>query len=287
MASKAMTYSLKYCYKRHMLGAPARRLITNPLLTELVGSYMNKPESVRLIDGFVRRNGLDLSEYIPENYRCFNDFFTRRIRPEARPVDMEPTHLISPCDGHMSAYRINADSVFNIKDSEYSIYDLVGDRELGDEYLRGTCVILRLGVENYHRYCYIDNGTKSRNRRIDGRYHPVQPIVVHNHPVFRQNTREYTVMDTENFGKVVQIEVGACLVGRIKNLDEACKTHRGREKGMFQFGGSTIVLLFKQGAVKLPEAVFTETALGAERPVKLGQMIGTAAAVREPVCAAK
>lgn len=276
MAGKAVTYSLKYCYNRHMRGALARKVITCPLLTELVGSYMNKPSSVRLIDGFVRRNELDLSDYESEAYGCFNDFFTRRVRPETRPIDTEPSHLISPCDGYMSAYRINSDSVFSIKNSEYSISDLVGDAELADEYLSGVCIVLRLGVENYHRYCYIDEGTKSRNRRIKGKYHPVQPIVVYSRPVFRQNTREYTVMDTENFGRVVQIEVGACLVGRILNHDEACRTHRGREKGLFQFGGSTIVLLFKNGALKLPEQLYSDTAKGRELPVKLGQHIGNA-----------
>lgn len=277
MAGKAVTYSLKYCYNRQMLGAPARKLITHPLFTELIGSYMDKPSSARLIDGFVRRNGIELSEYQDASYGCFNDFFTRRVKPELRPIDREPTHLISPCDGYMSAYRISADSVFSIKQSDYSIYDLVADRELANRYLNGVCVILRLDVENYHRYCYIDEGTKSRNVRINGRYHPVQPIVVYKRPVFRQNTREYTVMNTENFGSVVQIEVGACLVGRIVNHDEVCRTHRGREKGFFQFGGSTIVLLFEKNAVELPESVFAMTATGRETPVKLGQQIGTAA----------
>ena len=83
---------------------------------------------------------------------------------------------------------ISGDSVFSIKDSYYNIEDLVGGSSIAGEYLNGTCLVLRLGVENYHRYCYIDDGFKSGNHRIPGRYHPVQPIVVRKQPVFVQNT---------------------------------------------------------------------------------------------------
>ena len=213
------------------------------------------------------------------DYASFNDFFTRSIKPGARPVSFDPDVLISPCDGYMSAYRISSDSVFSIKDSYYNVEDLVGGSEIAQEYLSGTCLVLRLGVENYHRYCYIDDGFKSRNYHIPGRYHPVQPIVVRKHPVFIQNTREYTVLYTKNFGIVTQIEVGACLVGRICNHHEAGVIRRGEEKGYFCFGGSTIVLLFKEGAVNIPQEVFDATSEGKEAIVKYGEAIGRKAGV--------
>ena len=150
----------------------------------------------------------------------------------------------------------------------------VGGSSIAGEYLNGTCLVLRLGVENYHRYCYIDDGFKSGNHRIPGRYHPVQPIVVRKQPVFVQNTREYTVLNTKNFGTVTQIEVGACLVGRICNHHEACIIHRGEEKGFFEFGGSTIVLLFKEGTVDIPQEVFDATLSDKEAIVKYGSAIG-------------
>ena len=265
--------ALKYIYK-YRIGKPVRKVMTHPLITAAAGAYMNTAASVRRIVPFIEANSIDLDDYEQADYKCFNDFFTRRIRPELRPVDMRPEDLISPCDGHLSAYRISPDSVFTIKDSEYNIYDLVGGDRIASEYLNGLCLVLRLGVENYHRYCYIDNGTKGRNYHIRGRYHTVQPIAVRKHPVFVQNTREYTVLHTENFGDVIQIEVGACLVGRIKNHDEACNIRRGREKGMFMFGGSTIVLMFKEGKATVPGTVFAATAKGEEIPVLYGQQIG-------------
>ena len=267
--------TLSFAYKRR-IGKPVQKLLTHPLITAAAGAYMNTAASVKRIEPFAEKNSIDLSEYQKEDYRCFNDFFTRRIKPERRPVDMEPGCLISPCDGYLSVYRISCDSVFTIKDSEYNIFDLVGGSPIASQYINGLALVLRLGVENYHRYCYIDNGMKSRNYHINGRYHTVQPIAVRKHPVFVQNTREYTVMHTENFGDVTQIEVGACLVGRIKNHDEACKVTRGREKGYFMFGGSTIVLLFKEDTITLPGTVFSANAKGEEIPVLYGQRIGRA-----------
>ena len=271
MSKRTMTLGLKYCYTK--IGKPTRCIITNPLLTAIVGAYMDTKNSARRIDGFVRRNKIDMSDYVNDKYRCFNDFFTRRLKPGARPIDTNPDTLISPCDGYLSAYRISGDSEFAIKDSYYNVEDLVGGDEIASEYLKGTCLVLRLGVENYHRYCYIDNGFKSRNYHIKGRYHPVQPIVVRKHPVFKQNTREYCLLETENFGTVTQIEVGACMVGKINNHHEAGVTHRGSEKGMFLFGGSTIVLLFKEGVLDIPDDVFAATAKGQEAIVKYGEAI--------------
>ena len=278
MASKKMTLGLKYCYCTR-IGRPARCIMTQPFVTALMGAYMDTRLSAKRIEGFVRRNGIDMSDYVDCGYRCFNDFFTRRIKPEARPIDRDTDVLISPCDGYLSAYRISSDSVFSIKDSYYNVEDLVGGSEIAQEYLSGTCLVLRLGVENYHRYCYIDDGFKSRNYHIPGRYHPVQPIVVRKHPVFIQNTREYTVLYTKNFGIVTQIEVGACLVGRICNHHEAGVIRRGEEKGYFCFGGSTIVLLFKEGAVNIPQEVFDATSEGKEAIVKYGEAIGRKAGV--------
>ena len=272
MTSKKMTIGLSYCYCRH-LGLPARRIMTNPILMAVVGAYMDTPLSTRRIEHFIRANRLDMSDYKKQDYRCFNDFFTRQVKGGARPVNMDPDTLISPCDGYMSAYRISADSEFAIKRSWYNVDDLVGGAQIAADYMNGICLVLRLGVENYHRYCYIDDGFKSRNRHIKGRYHPVQPIVVRKRPVFMQNTREYCVLYTENFGPVVQIEVGACLVGKIENYREAGVTRRGEEKGLFRFGGSTIVLLFKDGVLDLPQEVFDDTLRGIDRPVRFGSAI--------------
>jgi phosphatidylserine decarboxylase len=215
-----------------------------------------------------------MSEYEEEQYKCFNDCFTRKIKEGKRPFPKDKSILPSPCDGKASVYRITGDTVLPVKGSYYTITDLLCDKELASAYNGGTCVVIRLAVDDYHRYSYIDNGTKEENTFIKGVLHTVQPIAFNMYPVFVRNSREYTVMHTENFGDVVQVEVGALMVGRIQNFHGAGKILRGEEKGMFLFGGSTIVLLFKEENVEINQELFENTEKGLETIVKLGEPVG-------------
>lgn len=263
---------LKFSYGT-IIGKPVKWIITDPVISAVAGKFMDTPLSKFLIDGFISNNGIETENYIAEDCRCFNDYFTRRIKPELRPVNYDEDVLISPCDGMMSAYRLSPECEFSIKDSYYNVQELLQNEALAKKYQDGICLVLRLGVDNYHRYCYIDDGEKSDNCYIHGRYNPVMPLVSLQHPVYRQNSREYCIMHTKNFGDVVQMEVGACLVGRIVNHDGAGYMKRGEEKGMFQYGGSTIVLLLREGVIDLPEEVFEKTKVHIETPVLYGAKI--------------
>jgi phosphatidylserine decarboxylase len=141
------------------------------------------------------------------------------------------------------------------------------------DYQGGTCLVFRLCVDNYHRYGYMDNGVILENKPLKGKLHTVRPIAVNQYPVFIQNAREYTVIETENFGTVAQIEVGAMMIGKIKNHQTSGSVQRGAEKGMFLYGGSTIVLLLEKGYGNLPEECFRATEEGYEIPVKFGQVL--------------
>ena len=116
MTSKKMAVGLTCCYFKH-LGWPARQIMTNPILTAIIGAYMDTKLSTRRISGFIRANALNMSDYIKQDYRCFNDFFTRQVKAGARPINTDRDTLISPCDGYMSAYKISSDSEFSIKNS--------------------------------------------------------------------------------------------------------------------------------------------------------------------------
>lgn len=242
----------------------------------VAGKFMDSSMSRPLIRRFVRKNHIDLTEYTATRYRSFNDCFTRRIRPEMRPIPHDPRALISPCDGRLSAYRIREGLVMPIKQSWYSVSDLLGGDSVAEEYRDGVCLVFRLCVDNYHRYCYIDSGTKGRNVFLPGQLHTVRPIALSQVPVFIRNCREYTVMETAAFGPVTQIEVGALLVGKILNHHEQARFHRGDEKGMFLYGGSTIVLLLRRDAADLPEKYFEVTDRGDETPVLMGTILGYA-----------
>ncbi len=256
-------------------GRMALKVLTAPWVSKAAGAFCDSKLSRPLIKGFVKKNGIDLSEYVTDKFACFNDCFTRQIRPELRPVCQDDEALVSPSDGLLSAYPITEGMVFPAKQSEYSVASMLGDEALAKEFEGGVALVIRLCVQHYHRYCYLDSGSKGENVFIRGRLHTVQPIALRSRPVFCENCREYTVMDTEHFGKVAQCEIGAMLVGKIRNHHGAGQMTRGQEKGMFLYGGSTIVLLLQKGAAVLPEAYFQATEQGIETPVKYGQKIGS------------
>ena len=163
-----------------------------------------------------------------------------------------------------------------IRDSHYTISSLLHSKKLAQRYHGGYCLVYRLCVNHYHRYCYVDSGQKSRNFFIPGRLRTVRPVALREVPVFTENSREYTLIRTEKFGTVVQMEVGAMLVGRIVNHEEKGSTIRGKEKGYFQYGGSTIIVLIEPEQVQIREDILQSSALAKEVPVKMGEVIGHA-----------
>lgn len=265
--------SLKFLYK-NSFGRIILKVITLPFVSSLVGAYMNSGLSKGRIDKFIRTNGINMEDYEKAEFKSFNEFFTRKIKAEKRPFPKEKSVLFSPCDGKLSAYKISKDTVLPVKGSSYTISQLLDNPDLAKEYEGGSCLVFRLAVDDYHRYCYIDNGTKTDNVKIKGKLHTVQPIALNMMPVFVQNSREYTVLHTENFGDVVQIEVGALCVGKIKNHHGSGKITAGQEKGMFLFGGSTIILLIHKDEAEIQQEFFKNTENSLETIVKMGEPIG-------------
>lgn len=257
--------------------APGRRIISRlvrPGVSEFAGRVMDSRISSLFISRFVRKNGIKLSEYVPTRYRSYNDFFTREIKTESRSFPDDVNVLASPCDGKVTAHRISDRLVMKIKGTDYSIKSLLLNRELCEEFAGGYCVIIRLSVDNYHRYAYIDDGYKTDNYYIAGLFHTVNPVAMEHNNIYYENSREYTVIDTEHFGRIVQMEVGALAVGRIVNYDGEGQIERGAEKGYFEFGGSTVVLLLKSEQVRIDDVFLKNTEEGFETFIKLGERLG-------------
>ena len=249
-------------------------ILTDRRLSELCGAWLDSPFSGWLIPFFVRHNGIRLEEYDTRGMKSFNDCFSRKILPGLRPVDMNPDSLIAPCDGLLKAFRIRRDTVLNVKEAGYTLSSLLGSSRLAAHFEDGLCLVFRLRVDHYHRYCYVDSGVKSRNLFIPGCLHTVRPAALEAYPVFTTNCREYALIRTENFGTVVQMEVGAMLVGRICNHRQEGSVLRGEEKGFFQYGGSTVIVLLQKGKALLDSGITEASLSGRETPVKLGQKIG-------------
>lgn len=161
---------------------------------------------------------------------------------------------------------------FFIKGSHYSAVELLGDAA---RFAGGICLIFRLMPANYHRYCFIDDAALEECGAIPGALHCVRPIALEREPVYAHNSRAWTLMRTDHFGTVAQIEIGALLVGRIVNepFPPGTGIRRGQEKGRFKFGGSTIALLFEPGRIAL-NALFCFRTEVEEHSVRQGQAIG-------------
>ncbi len=268
-----MSGILKFLY--HTIpGRVVLKVLVSPTISKIGGAYMDSKVSKIHIRNFIKKNAIDMSQYIPCEYSCFNEFFTRKIIEEKRPVAMEADKFISPCDGRLSAYRISETSDFYIKNSHYKIEDLLKDSTSAPDYKGGVCLIFRLCVDDYHRYIHVDNGTVIENKAVEGILHTVRPIAVNQYPVFVQNSREYSIIETEHFGTIAQIEVGALMIGKIKNHHKEGEVVKGTEKGMFLYGGSTIVVLLQAGKVDIPQEYFEATEQDLETRVKCGSAIG-------------
>lgn len=258
------------------LGRAALRPLIAPPVSKLAGRFLSSRWSVGLIKPFIRKNGIDMAPFEPVRYRSYNEFFSRKIRPEARPIDAHPEALIAPCDSKLTALPISPKSTFVLKHTPYTVESLLRNAELAHQYEGGWALIFRLTVDDYHRYCYVDDGEKTENVRIPGVLHTVNPIANDHYPIYKENSREYSILHSNIFGDVVMMEVGALLVGKIVNHHEQAQVSRGQEKGYFQFGGSTVVLLLKKDAARIDEAIVQNSLEQAETKVQMGEAIGWA-----------
>ncbi len=125
------------------------------------------------------------------------NFFTRKIKAEERPVEMDEEVLISPCDGKVSVYPICEkenlrSSIRLIQQSNYFRTHI-----WQKHYYGGWIYILRLTVDDYHRYCYVADGIKSSQKKIKGILHTVNPVANDACPIYKMNAREYCLLKTE------------------------------------------------------------------------------------------
>lgn len=257
--------------------APGRLLLrglTRPWFSRLGGRVMDSRLSALAVPGFIRRHEIDMSGCVKTRFSSFNDFFTRELVPAARPADMDPAALISPCDGRLTVWPVTADGRLPVKGVEYTLAELLRDDALAERFRGGLLWLFRLCPEDYHRYVWPAEGVPGPTTRIPGVFHTVQPLERGQRPVYRENTRQYRTLKTA-FGTAVMMEVGALLVGRIVDLPGGeGPVRRGQEKGYFAFGGSTVILITPSGSV-VPDGPFAAaSANGEETSVRQGQRVG-------------
>ena len=258
------------------VGRGILKLLIQPCISRMAGCFLDSSLSKWLIAPFVRKTGIDLTQYQGCPYASYNAFFTRRIVPALRPVDQNAKSLIAPCDSRLSVYPVTMEGTVTIKNTSYTMESLFRSRKLAEKYEGGWLLVFRLAVDDYHRYCYIDEGTKTRNYHIPGVFHTVNPLANDVYPIYKENTREFSILKSRNFGRVLMMEVGALLVGRIVNHHQERTVRRGEEKGYFEFGGSTVILCLEKGQAVIDEDILCNSEAGIETKVKFGEKIGRA-----------
>lgn len=259
----------------HALTRMLLRPFLSPAVSDICGKFLSTRLSRRIVPSFVKKNHIDLGIYERQEFDSYNAFFTRKIKAEQRPINEQKNILISPSDGKVTAYPITQKGRFWIKHTQYTAAQLLKDERLAERYMGGWIYVIRLTVDDYHRYCYVADGRKSRQRKIRGVLHTVNPVANDYYPIYKMNSREYCILKTKELGTILLMEVGALMVGKISNHEEdSAQVKRGDEKGMFEFGGSTIVVMTEPGMAEPDKDIIQNTKAQAETLVKMGEPIG-------------
>lgn len=247
------------------------KIFSTRFCANLVAKYMNSGLSKKRIDKTIRENNIDMSLFQQKEWKSFNDFFLRQKKN--LNFDNNPKHFVSPCDSKLLVFKLNKDAKFDIKKSNYSLKNII-DKDLTKDYQNGYALIFRLEVGDYHHFHFIDDGERDEYKFIKGKLHTVQPIAYEKRKVFHTNCREYTILHTKNFDDIVEVEVGAMLIGKIRNNPNIQKFKKGEEKGYFEFGGSTIILFVKENIIDIDNDILLNSTLGKETIVSVGEKIG-------------
>ena len=254
--------------------------IKKKMTSRISGYYCDRALSKAKISKFVNEFKIDMNLFeIPEKgFKNFNEFFYRKLKKDRIHIASDEADFISPCDGRILAYEaIDINMLIQIKGITYSLAELIGQDSINLNYAEGTCLIVRLSPENYHRFHFVDQGTCSPTTKIKGFYYSVNPTSINRiNKLFCSNKREWSVLNSANFGEILYVEVGATFVGSIiQTYNHHGRVNKGDEKGYFKFGGSTVILFLKKDVLKIDKDIIEQTKKGIECRVSMGERIGS------------
>ncbi len=246
-------------------------------LSAWYGAKMNRSSSVKKIKGFINQLdiNIDEAEKSISDFTSFNDFFYRKLKPSARPIE---NSFVSPGDGKMLGFENISDiHSFFVKGRKFTLKEFLGNEELAKNHKNSSLIILRLAPNDYHRYHFPYDGVPSEMTKIKGDYFSVSPYALASNftKVFCENKREYCILSSEEKGEIIVAPVGATMVGTIIETYKPNQSiKKGDEMGYFAFGGSTIVLLVDKNKLKIDADILENTKNRIETFVKMGEKIG-------------
>lgn len=266
---------LNFLYGSRCGGVLRRLFVTRPWFSHLHGWCKRRACSRGAIQQFISQYGVNLDEVEKplDAYRSLDDFFSRRLKAGARPINPEPRALVSPADGRVLVYPQLAGQALRVKGQRVAIADLLGCPQAAAQLADGCAVVVRLAPKDYHRFHFPVEGRVLESRSIAGRLESVHPIALDAGAPSFANKRVVTRLETPLFGTLYMVDVGALTVGTIVQTHSDGSVEKGQEKGYFRFGGSTVVLLWGAQGPTFDQDLIDNTALQLETLVKLGQQI--------------
>lgn len=253
-------------------------LIKRAFFSRLLGAMKNSKKSAKTIPAFIEEYGINTDEILQplDEFKHFNDFFYRKLKPGARPI-AQGNVVVLPADGrHMGWQDAATMQGAFVKGQKFDLPALLGSDELAKKYEHGTVVLSRLCPVDYHRFHFVAEGTPEPAKRIPGPLASVSPYCLrHKLSWLWTNKRELTMLHSERAGDVIQLAVGATGVGAIFQTYEAGKAvAMGDEQGYFAFGGSTVMTFFEPGRIELADDILRNTAECRETFAKQGDLLG-------------
>ncbi len=273
---------LRWAYGNPLGAISLNTFVKRPFFSKWYGRRMSTPESAARVVPFIEKYGLDSSDFadLPSSYQSFNEFFYRKLKPEARPIDPNPRSVVFPADGRHLGFQDAADirGVF-VKGQKFDLASLLGSADLAARYAHGALVLSRLCPVDYHRFHFPCGGIPSATRLIDGPLFSVNPIALRqNLGYLWTNKRTLTELKTPHHGRALLLEIGATCVGTIaQTFMPGTPAEKGQEKGYFAFGGSSTITIFEPGTVQLASDLVAHTARQTELYARIGSAMGHAA----------
>ena len=268
---------LRFTYESPLGALPLHALVKRAAFSRWYGNRMDAPASQAKVAPFLATYGVDTGEFAdaPDSFRTFNEFFYRKLKPQARPIAAGENEIAFPADGrHLVLPDIAACGDFFIKGTRFDLAALLGDSALAERFAHGSMLISRLCPVDYHRFHFPCSGVPGPAKQINGPLYSVSPIALRKRPsILWENKREITVLRTPSLGDVLLLEVGATCVGSIvQTYTSGASIAKGDEKGYFRFGGSCFITIFEPGKIRFSNDLIEHSRAGREVYARMGDV---------------
>lgn len=253
--------------------------VKRALFSHWYGWRMDRPSTREKIPKFIADYELDASEFVRDvaDFANFNEFFFRELKPQSRPIDADPQSVVFPADGrHLCVPDLSQCDGLFVKGEMFDLHSLLDNASLADQYAKGSLLLSRLCPVDYHRFHFPAAGTAGPTRLINGPLYSVNPIALcQNIHILTTNKRCVTELETELFGKVLVLEIGATCVGGIcQTYAEGTPILKGSEKGYFRFGGSSTITIFEPGRIQFDNDLIEQSGQNRELYARIGDHMG-------------